>query len=181
MEITCAPLPQVQHNIPLLPIPGSHRELCGNHHAVNYHPQKSSPIVILEGDNWVVINQETGNIILQSGIMNSAMCPGTSKAQEYHNPMKGPYKLKFITGTSNKIVRLLQVIGNMKGTITCFLIHRNKFPQGDKVTHCHIVCDIRPWKKDIHQVHITVGGYRLTFNGPVSTTAYNITTSKTQM
>ena len=79
---------------------------------------------------------------------------------------------------SNEIGQLFQGIGGIQGTNTCFFIHRHEVPQDDKVTYFHIVCNIRPQKKYTHIVRLTVGGYRLTFEGPVSTPTSNVITSK---
>ena len=59
-----------------------------------------------------------------------------------------------------------------------FFIYRNKVPQGDEVTYCNIFCDIRPQKKDIRRVKITVKGLNITFYGSVSTPTSNLTTYK---
>ena len=59
-----------------------------------------------------------------------------------------------------------------------FLIIRNKVPQGAKVKYCCIICNIRPQNKETKGVQIPVGGYKLTFDGPVSTPASDIITLK---
>ena len=66
----------------------------------------------------------------------------------------------------------------IQGTITCFFIHRKKVPQGAKVTYSRIVCDIRSHKKITYIVKLTVVGYKLTFDGPVSNPTSDLTTSK---
>ena len=92
--------------------------------------------------------------------------------------MKCPEKLKWSKGISNEIGRLFQGIGDIQGTNNCFFVQRHKVTQGAKVTYSYIVYDTCPQKKETHLVQLTVGGYKLNFDGPFSTPIENLTTSK---
>ena len=79
---------------------------------------------------------------------------------------------------ANAFGNLYQGITDIKGTDTCFLIHRHEFPQDSKVAYILILCDIRPQKKETHRVRLTVGGNKLTYYGPVSIPTADLTTDK---
>ena len=111
-------------------------------------------------------------------MVNAVICPKTGKAQEYRHLLKGPDKLKWIKAVSNKIVRLLLVIGYIKIANTCFSIHSIKVPQVTKVTYSRIFCDTQYHTKETHIVKITVVGDKLTFDISVSTPTSEVTTSK---
>ena len=49
---------------------------------------------------------------------------------------------------------------------------------GKRVTYGRIVVSIRPNKAKTHRVHITVGGNRLSYEGPTTTQCAIITTAK---
>ena len=72
------------------------------------------------GEDWYVINQSTGELTLQSGMVNVVICLKTGKAQEYRHPVKAPKKLKWNKGIPNETEHLFQGIGNIKVTNTCF-------------------------------------------------------------
>ena len=92
--------------------------------------------------------------------------------------MKGPEKPKRTREMANYIRCLFQGIKDTKVTDTCFFIHRHKFTQERKVAYSRILCDIRPQKKETHRVQLTVGGHKLTYDGPVSTPAAYLTRGK---
>ena len=79
---------------------------------------------------------------------------------------------------SNEIGRIFQRIRDIQGANKFFFIHWHEVPNDAKVTYFRIVCDIRPQKKDMHRVKLTVGGDKLTFDGPVFTPKSDLTTSK---
>ena len=79
---------------------------------------------------------------------------------------------------ANEIGYLFQVIMDIEGTYMCLFVHRHEVPQDSKVTYSQILCEIRPQKKETHIVQITVGGYKVTYNSPVSTPTSYLTTSK---
>ena len=92
--------------------------------------------------------------------------------------MKGPDKPKLTRAMSNEIWRLFQGIVDIKVTYTCFFIHNHEVHQDRKVTYIRIVCDIRPQKKEIHRVQLTVGGEKLYYYGPFSTPTSDLTMVK---
>ena len=110
--------------------------------------------------------------------MNAVIFPDTEKFQEYSELMKGPDKPKCTRAVSNDTGCLFQGIRDIKGIETCFFIHMHDVPQDRKVTYIHIVCKIRPQKKETHRLLLTVGGDKLTYDGPVSTPTIYLTTSK---
>ena len=62
------------------------QDLIANHVAtINTPPYKSSkpaPLVRLAGEDWAVINQVTGNLVLQPGRANAVIYPKTGKEKE---------------------------------------------------------------------------------------------------
>ena len=56
-----------------------------------------------------------------------------------------------------------------KGNNTIFFILIDKVPIGKTATYVCIVAEIRPHRAENHCVHITLGGYRLEFEGVTST------------
>ena len=52
---------------------------------------------------------------------------------------------------------------NVKGTQTIRFIQKKHIPNGRKITYSNFVCDLRPLKKEIHRVRMTVGGDRLEY------------------
>ena len=79
-------------------------------------------------EDWAVIDQETVNLNLQPGMANAVIFPETGNAHEYWHLIKAPNKMKWSKVVSNNIGRLLQGIGYIKGTNTCFSIHKNEVP-----------------------------------------------------
>ena len=119
-----------------------------------------------------------GKTSLQPGIVNAVIFQDRVKPQDYRQLTKVPDKINCRKGMYNNIVYIFQGIGDIKGPITSFLIHRNELSQGAKVTYVCIFYNIQPHKKETHRVRITVEGNELTFSGPLSTPTSDITTSK---
>ena len=115
---------------------------------------------------------------IQPGGMNAVILPETGKPQEYRHLVTGPNKPKWTRYFANKIGRLFQGIRDIEGTNTCLFIHKHDVPQGSNVTYSHIVCNIRTQKTKTHRVRLTVGGDKLSYEGPVSTTTEDLTTAK---
>ena len=92
--------------------------------------------------------------------------------------MKDHEKPKWTRAMENEIGRIFQGIRYIKGTDTCFFIHRYEVSQDIKVTYSRIVCYTRLQKKETHRVRIEVGGDKLTQDGPVSTPTADLTTDK---
>ena len=141
-------------------------------------PSNPAPLIHSAGEYWAVIYQVTGNLILQPGRSNAVICPGIVKAQEYRHLIKGPQNIIWRKGMSNENGIIFQGVGDIQGTNTCFFIHRHKVPQDAKVTYYRIVCNIWPQKKETHRVRLTLGGYILTFDVPVSIPTSDRTISK---
>ena len=80
---------------------------------------------------------------------------------------------------SNDIGRLAQGVGNrIKRTNTIFFIHRSGVPAGKRVTYGRIVVSIRPNKTETQQVRITVGGDKISYEGPTATRCESLITTK---
>ena len=82
---------------------------------------------------------------------------------------------------ANKFGRLAQGFGKtrrqedfVQGTNTIFFISKDKVPQGANVTYAILTCDLRPIKTETHQIHITVGGDKLTYDGDPSSPAVSL-------
>ena len=105
--------------------------------------------------------------------------PATGKTQGYTQIIGGPDKGTWTTAFSNDIGRLAQGVGNhVKGTNTIFFIHKSKVPGGKRVTYGRIVVSIRPEKAETHQVSITVGGDKISYDGPTATQCTSLITTK---
>ena len=56
----------------------------------------------------------------------------------------------------------------MNGTDTIFYVSRHTIPSNKKITYANFVCDIKLSKTKTHQVCLTVGGNKLTYDGDLS-------------
>ena len=74
---------------------------------------------------------------------------------------------------------LAQGVGNrVKGTNTIFFVHHSEVPAGKQVTYGNIVVSISPNKAETHRVRITVGGDKLSYDGPTATQSASLITAK---
>ena len=66
---------------------------------------------------------------------------------------------------------LAQGVGKQikKGTNTIQFIPRHSIPNGHKVTYARLVASLRPHKKEVHRVRVTVRGDLLDYNGITAT------------
>ena len=62
----------------------------------------------------------------------------------------------------------------MQGTKKIEFIYRQDVPAGRDVTYATFVIDYRPLKTEPHQVHITVGGDKLTYASDAGSPAENL-------
>ena len=92
--------------------------------------------------------------------------------------MKGPDKTKCTSAIENEIGCLFRRIQDIEGTDICLFIYKHEVPKDRKITYSHIVCNIRTQKKETHRLLLTVGGNKLSYNGPVSTPTVYLTTDK---
>ena len=105
--------------------------------------------------------------------------PTIVKTQGYTQLIRGPDKYTWTTAFSNNIGRLAHVVGNrVKGTNSIFFVHHSDVPAGKQVTYGWIVVSIRPNKAETHQVRITVGGDKLSYDGPTATQCASLITTK---
>ena len=89
------------------------------------------------------------------------------------------------TSLSNELDCLAQGFGEdrlpskyVKGTNTIFFIHKSQVHTYTKVTYANLVCDINPLKIEKHIVCMTVGGYRLDYDGELSFPAISLLDTK---
>ena len=95
--------------------------------------------------------------------------PATGKTQGYTQLIRGPDKDTWTTSFSNDIGRLAQGVRNrVKGTNTIFFVHHSEVPAGKRVTYGQVFMSIRPNKDETHRVRITVGGDKLSYDGPTA-------------
>ena len=94
----------------------------------------------------------TGEVKIHPGQINTVIYPETGKYQEYGHIMKEPDKTKCTKEIADEIGCIFQGIRYIKGTDTCFFVHRHKFIQDRNVIYSCIVCNIRPQKKENHIV-----------------------------
>ena len=105
--------------------------------------------------------------------------PSTEKTQWYTQLICGPDKGTWTTALSNDIGRLEQGVGNrFKGKSTIFFVHRSEVPAGKRFTYGMIFVSISPNKAETHRVRITVGGDKLSYDGPTATQCANLITTK---
>jgi hypothetical protein len=103
----------------------------------------------------------------------------TGTVLEYRHLSKSEkYKKIWVHSFANKLGRLFQGIRNFPGTDTCFFIRKSQVPKHKRATYGHIVCNIRPQKKEIHCTHLTVGGNLIDFPGNKSTPTADLLTAK---
>ncbi len=79
---------------------------------------------------------------------------------------------------ANKLGHLFQGICNIKGTDTCFFIHKNQMPSHKRAMYGHICCNYCPQKDEPHCTQLTVGGDRFTCAGNKSNPTANLVTAK---
>ena len=109
------------------------------------------------------------------GVLDSA----TGKTQRYTQLIRRPGKGTWTTDFSNDIGRLAQGEGNrVKGKNTIFFIHHSEVPEGKAVTYGRIFVSIRSNKAETYWVHITVGGDKLSYEGPTATQCASLITTK---
>ena len=86
---------------------------------------------------------------------------------------------------ANEFGKLLKGVGKnedstqrVTGSDTFHFIKQMQVPIGKKVTYARFCCDVRLQKDDINRTRLTVGGYRLIYNGKSSTETAGLETIK---
>ena len=104
--------------------------------------------------------------------------PATGKTHGYTQLIRGPGKGTWTTAFSNDIGSLAQGVWNrVKGTNTVFFVRHSEVPAGKRVAYGQIVVSIRPNKDETHRVRITVGGDKLSYDGPTATKCASLITT----
>ena len=70
------------------------------------------------------------------------------------------------------------VENRVKGTNIIFFVHHSEVPAGKLVTYERIVVSIRTNKTETYRVRITVGGDKLSYDGPTATQCAILITTK---
>ena len=114
---------------------------------------------------------------------NAVTDEATGQMLEYRHLIKGPDSQIWKKSLANDFGRLAQGVGTrMKsGTNTIFFVHPSKIPQHKKVTYARLVADLRPLKSEVHRVRVTIGGDKLTYEGPTSTSSASLVLVKTHL
>ena len=126
-----------------------------------HHPEDDLPTIFLDSANSV-IDCKTG------------------KKKEYRQLLREPETSAAWTHSSaNEFGRLFQGVGGrIKGTNTCFFIHKHEVPADKRVTYARFVCSERPQKTEVNRTRLTVGGNLINYPGEVSTRTSDLTTFK---
>ena len=79
---------------------------------------------------------------------------------------------------ADKLGRLAKGIWDIPGTDIIRFIHRSYITKGRSVTYGHICVNYFPQKKDPNHIILTVGGDQIHYPWYVSTSSYDISTSR---
>jgi hypothetical protein len=111
---------------------------------------------------------------------NAIMDPRTGKSLEYCHLIQDEYtKKKWTHAFANELGRFAQGVADRhKGTNSIFFIPQASVTKDRKVTYGHIVLAIRPQKKEVERMRLTVGGNLINFPGEVSTRTAGLTKAK---
>ena len=111
---------------------------------------------------------------------NAVIDEATGISQEYRHLLRTPAKKVWETALANDLGRLAQGVGTRmpKGNSTIRFVARKAVPQHKKVTYARLVAELRPHKKEVHRVRVTVGGDRLDYTGITATQTASLTTTK---
>ena len=74
-------------------------------------------------------------------------------------------KQVWLGGLDNELGRLAQGFqpNQINGTNTICFVHRHTIPLVKKIRYANFVCDLRPLKKEMYHVCMTVGGDKLDY------------------
>ena len=113
---------------------------------------------------------------------NAVLDGDTGELLEYRHLIKRP-KYREIWGNAytKEVGRLASgVKGVVEGTDTIFFIHKHEVPADrmKDVTYDRIYCNVRPEKKDLNRVRMTVGGNRINYPGDCGTPTADLLTVK---
>ena len=120
---------------------------------------------------------------VQGSQANSVLDEATGQLLEYRHLVKGPDAKIWKKAFANDLGRLAQGVGTRmrSGTNTVFYVHPSKIPDGKKVTYAKLVADLRPLKEETHRVRVTIGGDKLTYEGPTATYSASLVFVKTHL
>ena len=110
---------------------------------------------------------------------NAVIDEVTGTLQEYRHLIHTPEKILWIQALADNLGKLAQGVDTQmkKGTSTIRFIPRRSVLTDRKVTYARIVANLRPHKKVIHRVRVTVGGDKLEYTGVTSTQIASIITT----
>lgn len=120
------------------------------------------------------------DVLTYMPLANAVIDQETGQALEYRDLIKHPkYRDDWLLSAANEFGRLAQGIGGrVEGTDTIKFIHRDQVPRGRTVTYGRFVCLVRPQKAEPNRTRLTVGGDRVHYPGPVTTSTADLTTCK---
>jgi len=109
---------------------------------------------------------------------NAVLNLETGKLEEYRQLRHGKDKVHWIHSFSNELGRLAQGIQDIKGTDCITFIYYKDIPKGQKIAYAHIICNIRPQKKETYHTCMTIGRNLLDYNGNTKTLTADLITLK---
>lgn len=111
---------------------------------------------------------------------NAVVDPATGNVEEYAQLKLKPDGAEWIQSMANELGRLTKgVLPNMPtGTETMRFIAPSEMPKHKTATYLRIVTAEKPNKAESKRVRCTVGGDRISYEGPVSTPTADLTTVK---
>ena len=110
---------------------------------------------------------------------NTVVNKASEEMLEYQHLIKGPDKDVWIRGLASNLGHLAQCVDSWmpKGTNTIFFIDISDIPRNCQISYVLLVTSLQPYKTEVHQVQVTVGGDRLYYEGIFSTDTASMTTT----
>ena len=88
------------------------------------------------------------------------------------------HKHLWTQGMCNKLGRLSEGYGNIKGNNTLYFIPKSNVSYNKKVIYARIICSIRSQKSEIYKVRITASSNIVNYKGDLGIPACSIKTIK---
>jgi hypothetical protein len=107
-----------------------------------------------------------------------AINPDTGNIAEYRELSQCSEGPIWQASNADKIGRIAQGFGAIKGTNTICFIHPSSIPKDRKVTYLRVVSAMRPEKANSYRIRWTVGGDKIDYPFDISTKTADLTTAK---
>ncbi len=91
------------------------------------------------------------------------------------------YREAWMHSSANEFGRLAQGVGGqIQGTNTIFFIHKHQVPvdRWRDITYAKFVCELKPNKKEVHRIRLTIGGDKVHYPGNVGMPTADLTLVK---